>query len=460
MDSATSLPAKKAAFSRDWTKGSTIRNLFSLSWPITSSFGIYQIGSLVDMLWVGRLGSAAMAAVGTASMAIWLGLSAVACLTVGIRALIARFIGAGDSAGATHVARQALLIAAVYGVLVATVSAVFATPILRLFGVDETVIAEGAVYLRICAVSAVSSSLWMILEATMQASGDVIRPLAMTISSKVVHMCIEPVLIFGWAFVPAMGIRGAAITIAVTETVGMIAGFFVMFTGRTRLKLSLTGLRIDLKTMWRIIRIGIPALLMNVQGNFAGVLFMRLIAPFGTLAVAAQSLYMKVEQIALAPMMGFGMAAAVLVGQNLGARQPQRAERSGWLAVGLAEAIMVGLSLALIVFARQIVGLFDAEPGLTDIAVPFLRIAAAGYVLAVAGNILQNCCNGAGDTLPPTLGTLLSTWAVQIPFALLLPRVGGLGVLGIRWAMVIGWGVSAVIFVVYFRIGRWKRKRV
>jgi len=114
----------------------------------------------------------------------------------------------------------------------------------------------------------------------------------------------------------------------------------------------------------------------------------------------------------------------------------------------------------LIIFARQIVGMFDTEPGLTEIAVPFLRIAAAGYALTVAGNILQNCCNGAGDTLPPTLGTLFTTWAIQIPFALLLPNVGGLGVLGIRWAMVIGWGVSAIIFVVYFRLGRWKRKRV
>jgi len=459
MDSA-GIPAKKAAFGRDWTKGSTIRNLFSLSWPITVSATIYMVGGLVDMLWVGRLGSTAMAAVGTAGMALWMGLAAVMCLTVGARALIARFIGAEDMEGANHVARQALLVAGVYGLAIATLSAAFAGPILGLFGVDESVVAEGTVYLRICAASALPSSVWMVLEAAMQASGDVVRPMLMTISSKAVHMCIEPVLIFGWAFVPAMGIRGAAVTIAIAESVGMAAGLFIMLTGRTRLRLTLRGIAIDPKTMWRIIRIGIPALLMNVQGNFAGVMFMRLTAPFGTLAVAAQSLYMKIEQIALAPMMGFGMAAAVLVGQNLGARQPQRAERSGWLAVGLAEAIMVGLSLALIIFARQIVGLFDTEPGLTAIAVPFLRIAAAGYALTVAGNILQNCCNGAGDTLPPTLGTLFTTWAVQIPFALLLPNVGDLGVLGIRWAMVIGWGVSAAIFVVYFRLGRWKRKRV
>ncbi len=457
---STTIPAKKAAFGRDWTKGSIVRNLFSLSWPITSSFGIYQIGGLVDMLWVGRLGSTAMAAVGAAGQALWLGLAAVMCLTVGTRALVARFIGAGDYDAATHVARQALILSAAYGVFVAAMSAAFAAPILRLFGVEDAVVAEGAVYLRICAISALSSSMWMVLEATMQASGDVVRPMLMTISSKVVHMCIEPALIFGWLFVPAMGIKGAAVTIAVTETVGMIAGFYIMMSGRTRLRLSLRGLAIDAKTMWRIVRIGIPALLMNVQGNFAGVMFMRLISPFGTLAVAAQSLYMKVEQIALAPMMGFGMAAAVLVGQNLGASQPKRAERSGWLAVGLAEILIVVLSLALLVFAPQIVGLFDAEPGLTEIAVPFLRIAAAGYALAVAGNILQNCCNGAGDTLPPTIGTLFTTWAIQIPFALWLSRVDGVGVLGIRWAMVIGWGVAAAIFVVYFRLGRWQRKRV
>lgn len=121
---------------------------------------------------------------------------------------------------------------------------------------------------------------------------------------------------------------------------------------------------------------------------------------------------------------------------------------------------MATLSLGTIIFARHIVGLFDAEPGLVEIAVPFLRIAAAGYVLPAAANILQNCCNGAGDTLPPTIGLLFTTWAVQIPFALWLPHVGGLGVLGIRWAMVAGWAVQAIIFIAYFRVGRWKRKRV
>ncbi len=212
--------------------------------------------------------------------------------------------------------------------------------------------------------------------------------------------------------------------------------------------------------IWRIVRIGLPASVMGMQRNISQLVLMWFMAPFGTLAVAAHSLNQRIEMILFMPAMGFGMAAGVLAGQNLGARQPERAERSGWLASGLAEGFMLICSLAILLWAEGIIHIFSSEPELVKIGSIFLRIAVAGYVVMAFAAVLQQCISGAGDTLPPMLFTTLGMFVVQIPLAFLLPRVTGLGVYGVRWAMVAGTVVGTIAYIVYFRLGRWKRKKV
>jgi len=155
-----------------------------------------------------------------------------------------------------------------------------------------------------------------------------------------------------------------------------------------------------------------------------------------------------------------GMAAGVLAGQNLGAQQPERAERGGWLGVGLIQCLAVLFSLAILLWAEKIIGIFSPEPDLIEVGSLFLRIAAVGYVVMGFNNVLMQCLSGAGDTLVPMLVGLLTIWVVQIPLAFLLPKVTDLGVLGVRWAIVAGLAVGAVTYVAYFRMGRWKRKKV
>ena len=460
MDKVNVAARAPGAAARDWTRGSIFGNLLRLSWPIVLSFGIYTIGSIVDMIWIGRLGSEYIAAVGAAGMALWLALSVGMGFTVGARALVARFIGAADLEGANHVARQAILVIGLYGILVAVVAAALAEPILRLVGVEEAVVVKGGAYLRICAFSAIPTSIWIMVEALMQASGDAVRPLLMTVAAKITHLIIEPLLIFGWGIFPTLGIQGAAITLVVTEGIGMTSGLWVMLSGRTRLRLSLNGMRIDMKTVRRMVKIGIPATLFNAQGSFGALVLMRLIAPFGTLSVAAHSLCLRVEGLILMPTVGVSLAAGVLVGQNLGARQPERAERGARLAIGMVEGFTAMAALAIAVWAPNIVMIFDPEPGLVEVTSVFLRIAAAGYLIVGISTVLQNCLNGAGDTLPPTLITLLVTWIVQIPLAFLLTSSTSLGAYGVRWAIVAGWVVSAAAYAVYFSLGKWKHKRV
>lgn len=437
-----------------------MRNLLVLAWPIASSFGLYSIGSLVDMMWVGHLGPEYIAGVGSAAMALWLGLSGAMGIGVGARALVARFTGAGDLESANKATQQALIVAAVYGVCVAVLASALAHPILRLVGVSEDVAAKGAAYMHIYAFSAIPSSLWIVLEAVMQASGDVVRPLLMTVVSKIVHAVVEPLFIFGWLFFPALGVKGAALTLVVTESVGLVAGVWIVLNGYTRLRFKLTKPGMDLKTVWRIVRIGLPAVLFGAQGSFASLVFLRLIAPFGTAAVAAHNLGMRVEGLIMMPMGGMSLAAAVLVGQNLGAKQPGRAEKGAWTAIGLVEGFTALVATAIIIFAPSIVRIFNPDPELIGLASGFLRIAAAGYFAVGIFTVLQNCLNGAGDTLPPTLITLLVTWLVQVPVAFFLPSFTDSAAYSVRWGILAGWVVAAAAYALYFRLGKWKRKRV
>jgi putative MATE family efflux protein len=455
-----SIAGKGAGLSVDRTQGSIVRNLLVMAWPIASSFGLYSVFSVVDMIWIGRLGSEYIAGVGAAAMALWLGLSGAMGIAVGARALVARFAGSGDLEAANRVTAQALLAAGVYGLCVAVLAASFAAPILRLVGVDESVVAKGALYMRIYALSAIPSSLWIVLESVMQASGDVIRPLLMTVAAKVVHAAVEPLFIFGWFFFPALGVQGAAFTFVLTESIGLAAGVWIVLHGYTRLRFRFSRFKIELRTVWRIVRIGLPAVLFSAQASLASLVLLRIMAPFGTMAVAAHNLSLRVEGLVLMPIGGMSLAAAVLVGQNLGAQRPDRAEKGAWIAIALIEGFTALVAVAILIFAECIVRIFNPEPELIGVASGFLRIAATGYLVVGISSVLQNCLNGAGDTVPPTLITLLITWLVQVPMAFFLPSFTTLGPYSVRWSILTGWVVAAVAYVLYFRLGRWKRKRV
>lgn len=257
-----------------------------------------------------------------------------------------------------------------------------------------------------------------------------------------------------------MGVSGAALTQVVSQSLGTVLGLWFLLTGRSRLKLTFRDFHLDFNLMWRLIRIGIPASIMSIQGSLSQLLLLRLLSPFGTLAVAAHSLNQRVEMFFFMPPWGLGMAAGVLAGQNLGAQQPGRAEKTGWLTAGLVEGFMVICSGAILLWAENIVHVFSSDPGVVEISSIFLRIATAGYLVMGTTVSFQQCISGVGDTLPPMLLSVLLGWGVQIPLAYLLPRVTDLGVYGVRWGMVAGILLGAIAYTIYFRLGRWKYKMV
>jgi putative MATE family efflux protein len=336
-----------------------------------------------------------------------------------------------------------------------------AEKILLLFGLEPDVVSEGAAYMRILFIGMIAMSFRTIAEGIMQASGDTVSPMKITIGFRIFHIALCPFLVFGWWIFPELGVSGAAVTNVASQSIGTILCLWFLFSGRTRLKLDLKDFHIDLSTIWRIVRIGLPAMMSGLQRNLSQFVVMYLVAPFGTAAVASHTINQRVEMIMMMPAMAFGMTSGVLMGQNLGAGKPDRAEKSAWFAIGMVEVWVVIASLVLLLWAENIVSIFNSEPAVVETASMFLRIAAAGYFVLGFQAVTMNALAGAGDNIPSMITNIVAIWGVSMPLAFFLPKwIPELGVYGVRWGMVAGVVVPGIVLTIYFKMGRWKKRKV
>jgi putative MATE family efflux protein len=460
MSDSTTPLEKKARAGRDWTRGNIIQNLLLLSWPVMGLGALYSVNLILEMIWVGRLGPASIAGVGVSGFIVLLVVAVKNGLGAGERAMVARYIGRGDVSSANHIAGQAYVISAVYGAFVAVIGILFARPIIGLFGLGADTAAEGVIYLRIVLAGWLTEAFWMTSFSVMQASGDSMTPLKIAVVIRFVNAVLCPFLVLGLWIFPRLGVSGAAITYITATGLGMLLCFWVLFTGRTRLNLSLKDFYPDPAIIWRILKIGIPASVSGLGKAFGDLVLTSIMIPFGTAALAAHNLLARIELFVNTPGMGLGTGASVLVGQNLGAGKPDQATRSGWIATGLLLGFMLICSVVLVVWAENIIALFNVETDLVATGIIFLRIAVIGYLFMCIISILQNGIAGAGDTMTPMLISLGMLWVIQLPLAFLLSRYTGLGVYGVRWAIVISYAAGAVAYLAYFQAGRWKRKNV
>ena len=450
----------KSAFEKDWTRGSIIGNLLLLSWPMVVMEALYMVGQIVDMIWVGKLGPSSIAGVGIANICVLVVMSMDIGLIIGVRAMIARYVGVGDIWGANTIAGQAIILGATWGIVVAVIGMLVVKPILGLFGAEAEVITTGIVYLRILFAGWVAMGILVMGLYAVQASGDTMKPMIIEACIRTIHLALCPFLVLGWWIFPHLGVTGAALSNVISHSLGALIVVSLLFSGRTRLQLALKDFRPVPNIIWRILKIGIPALVLHMQKSLGDLVLLWIIIPFGTLAVAAHSLVLRVEMFFIAVGIGLGGGSGVLVGQNLGADQPRRAEKSGWLEVGLMEAFMIAFSGVILLRAENIVGIFTADPDLVALGSIFLRIATAGYLLFGFVLVFQDCIAGAGDTLPTMIVSIAMIWMIQLPLAFFLPGVANLGVYGVRWAIVVSIFSGAIFYVIYFMLGRWKAKKV
>ncbi len=449
---------RRPSYDRDWTEGSVIHNLWTLSWPIMISQTLTVLGPTIDMIWVGKLGAAPIAGVGVSGMVVMAVNSIMMGLYTGLRAMIARFVGSGDMDGANKIGQQALVIGTVFSVIMAAVGIFFAEPLLSIFGIEPDVVAEGASYMRIQLAGSITMAGAMVSQSVMQASGDTVTPMRISIFFRLFHIAVCPLLIFGvWIF-PELGVSGAAWANVISQLLGAVFGIWYLFTGRTRLKLTLKNFKLDKDIIWRMTKVGIPASITGVQRFLPYLVLVWFVSPFGTAAVGAHSLMQRIDTFIRMPAGALGNAAGVLAGQNLGAGKPDRAEKGGWIAVGLYSGAMVICCIFIWFFADNIVKIFSTDTELVDIASTFLRIQIVGYLVFGLTIVISLCVEGVGDTMITMIVTLLTMWVIQIPLAWFLPKYTSLGVNGVQWAISLALVARALTFAFYFKTGRWTRK--
>ena len=454
---------RSAYATRDLTTGSIPRNLVFLAWPIIGSSIFRVVEMLADLLWAGLgFGTAAIAGVGTAQMWVQIGMGSRRGLDTSVRAMVSRAVGANNLPLANQVALQGLTLNAAVSLVIALIGVLLTPQLMRLVGVGDEVIAEATPYMRIQFVALAIAAMTQMSSAIFQASGDSLTPFRVEVFSRVSHLVLSPLLIFGWSIpeFSGMGIAGAAVSNALTGTLGFSYLIYILFTGKSRMHLTFSGYTIDLPTIGRMVRLGLPASANNLERTLGDLVLFLFVAPFGTVTVAAYILAHRAHQVVNFASGGTGQASGVIVGQSLGADRPQRARQTVVWAVGIVAYVALISGSLVIAFPQVILSIFNPSPELLEVATVWLRIQAVGFIVVAPSRVFNQSFSTAGDTLTPMLVTLLTVWGIQQPLAYVLPRITDLGEYGVAIAPVIAQFSRNLIYVPYFFWGPWLRKQV
>jgi putative MATE family efflux protein len=419
------------------------------------------VTQIADTYWVGKLGSAALATV-TISMTLrWVTNSLANGLGIGGMAVVARRIGARNKAQADHATWQAVLMAAFVSLVMGAVGVLLARPALRLLGADTEVLAMGVPFLRIVFGGLFTLVLLFVINSLLRGAGEARLALGVLVLSQGLTLVLEPLLIFGWGPFPALGVEGSAWAGVLGFGAGVLFQMAILLSGRARIAInSEFGLWPDLPLMWRIVKVALPSTVQMTLRSTSRLIILAIVGFYGTFATAGFGVTNRILLVALIPGFGLGNAAATLVGQNLGAVQPQRAERSAWWVTVYNISLLTAFAVLFFTFARPLVALFDPTPEVVDLGAEYLRIVAPSLVFSAVGVALARAFDGAGNTMPAMFVNLLTLWGLEAPLSYGLSQGTGLGITGVWIGRALANLANGLLFAFWFRRGRWKRKEV
>ncbi len=438
-------------------------SVFNLAWPIMVSNLLQTLTTTVDVIMVGSLGAeapAAVAAVGFGGQFVFLFFSVMISVSAGTIALVARAMGAQDLAQADHILKQSLVLGAILSLPLTLVGLLFAEPILAGFGAAPDVVDLGGAYIRIISLVVFFQFIGFLGSAALRGAGDTVTPLWIGVLVNVVNFAINVNLIFGNAFVPRLGVPGAAIGTSISYIVGALVLVGIFLRGKHKLKLNLRGTWVHMDTVKRIFRIGWPAALEQILLQVAFLIWVGMVVVFGTEVLAAHQIGLRIQSFAFMPGFGFAIAATALVGQNLGARDPEAAEKSGWEAAKLSVAVMSLTALGIFLLAEPIARAFIGDPSVVAFSVTFIRIHAVSIPAVGVFFAIDGALRGAGDTRFPLLTSLSGIYIVRIPLSIVFGFILGLGIVGVWIPLVIEYWYRAAVISNHFRRGKWKTLKV
>lgn len=444
----------------DFTKGSIGIAAFLLAVPMVLEMAMEAVFALVDIFYVSFLGFEAVSVVGLTEAVLTILYALAIGLSMGVTATVARRIGEKNPEKANEVAGQALWLGLIVAMLVAAIGFWFTPEILRFMGADDAVLALGSNYTTIMLCGSVTILYLFLINAIFRGAGDASVAMRTLWLANGINIFLDPILIFGWGPFPEMGVTGAAVATTIGRGVGVLYQLYHLRGHMGRITLSLASLKPKFDTIFSLVKISIGGILQFLVATASWVILVRIVATYGSAAVAGYTIAIRVVLFTLLPAWGLANAVATLVGQNLGAKQPERAEQSVWKVAKYNVGFMLCVSVILFAFAPFIVAAFTGQPDVAKYAINCLRYMSVGFGFYGLGIVVVQAFNGAGDTMTPTKINLLCFWVVQIPLAYGLATVLQWGPSGVFWAIVFAQSLMTIVGVWVFRRGRWKQQSV
>ncbi len=454
------MPINKTRTNPDLTTGSLQRAIWILAIPMILEASVLNVSQLLDTYWIGKLGSAALAALMISSSIRWVINSMANGLGSGGLAIVARRIGAREDEAAAHATWQTIFLAVFFSTLLAALGLAIARPMLQLMGADAVVLPIGLEYLRITLVGLFTVVLIFSINSVLRGAGEARLAMIVLMVATGVTVLVEWVLVFGVGPFPALGVAGSAWGIVLGYGTGVCIQMFWLLSGRTRLRLSLRGLRLDFPLMFHILRISFPSMIQMFLRSSSRLVVLGLVGLYGTAATAGYGVANRLMIIAIIPAFGMSNATGTLVGQNLGAGQPARAERTTWWISLYAMVYMLVVGSLMFAFARPLIAFFDPSPAVVSVGAACLNIVIPTQVIYVVGIVLGRGFIGAGDTVPAMTVNLLTLWGVEVPLSYLLSQALGLGLDGVWFGLMTANLTNGLFFAYWFRRGRWKQRQV
>jgi putative MATE family efflux protein len=445
---------------QDFTEGKLSRAILLLSIPAVLEMVMESIFVIVDIYFVSRLGANAVATVGiTESM-----VTIIYAISIGLgtatTSLVSRRIGEKNPDAASNSAFQAILTGIIISIIIGIPGAVFSKELLAMMGASPQIVESMSGYTRIMLGGNMVIMMLFIINASFRSAGDAAVAMKVLWLGNIINLILDPCFIFGLGPFPKLGVTGAAVATNIGRGSAVLFQFYLLFFGNKRISLSAKHMVVDFKLMAKLLRLSLGSIGQNLIGTTSWIALVRILSIFGSEVVAGYTIAIRIIGFTLLPSWGISNAASTLVGQNLGAKKPDRAERAVWVT-GWVNMILLGMiGLVLFIFPGTFIGAFIKSENVIRSGVPGLRIISIGYIAYGLGMVLVNSFNGAGDTSTPLKINIFAFWIIEIPLAWILAIKAGFNEEGVYIAIVIAESIMTLIAWLVFRRGKWKLKIV
>lgn len=442
---------------KSFTTGSINKALIILGIPIVLEMLMEGLFAIIDLLYISMLGSDdALATIGLVETFMFIIMSIALGIAAAATAMVSRRIGEKDIESANYASVQSIGLGIILSLLLGVIGFIFAEDFLRLMGASKSLIQEGKWYAKIMLATNIVLVLLTIINAVFRGAGDASMSMRTLWLANGLNIVLDPLFIFGWGPFPEMGLTGAAVATSIGRGIGVLYQIYVLTSGRTVIKLTGKHLVVKWEMLRTQIHVGIGGAGQHLLTSSSWIIMIRIVSHFGSQALAGYTIAIRIIMFTILPSWGIAMAAATLVGQNLGAGQPERAETSAWRAAFYNSVFLALISISFFIFSRQIIELFTDDPIVIQYGRSGLMIIASGYVAYAYEMVIGQAFNGAGDTYTPTALNFIAFWLIQIPLAYVLSIYFNFGANGTYASIAISSSILAIMAIYVFKKGKWK----